>query len=262
MKIATWNINGVKARMDSAVAWLKEADPDVACFQEIKCVDEAFPADVFEGLGYNVAVHGQKGFNGVAMLAKQPFDEVAVRGLPGDEADTHARYIEVCVAHTSGGIVRIGNLYLPNGNPVGTDKFAYKLAWMRRLQARTADLLELEEPFLLLGDYNVIPEPIDAKNPQAWTSDALFQPETRAAYRSLVNLGMTDAVRACLPGPGQFTFWDYQAGAWQKDHGIRIDHILVSPQAADRLVAAGIDKFTRGWEKPSDHVPVWIELSA
>jgi exodeoxyribonuclease-3 len=262
MKIATWNINGIKARMDSALAWLKEADPDVACFQEIKCVDEAFPAGVFEDLGYNVAVHGQKGFNGVAVLAKQPFDEVTVRGLPGDAADTHARYIEVCVAHTGGGIVRIGNLYLPNGNPVGTDKFTYKLAWMRRLQARTADLLELEEPFLLLGDYNVIPEPIDAKNPQAWTTDALFQPETRAAYRALVNLGMTDAVRACLPGPGHFTFWDYQAGAWQKDHGIRIDHILASPQAADRLVAAGIDKFTRGWEKPSDHVPVWIELSA
>jgi exodeoxyribonuclease III len=186
---------------------------------------------------------------------------VSVRGLPGDEADLHARYIEVCVAR-AGGIVRIGNLYLPNGNPIGTDRFAYKLAWMRRLRKRAADLLELEEPFVMMGDYNVIPEPIDAKNPQAWTEDALFQPETRAAYRSLVNLGLTDALRACLPGPGVYTFWDYQAGAWQKDHGIRIDHILASPQAADRLVAAGVDKFTRGWEKPSDHVPVWIELDA
>ena len=261
MKIATCNINGVRARLEGAVTWLKETSPDVACFQEIKSVDEAFPAGAFEDLGYNVAVHGQKGFNGVAILSKRPFDEVAVRGLPGDEADTHARYIEVVVAH-AGGVVRIGNLYLPNGNPIGTDKFAYKLAWMQRLRERTADLLKLEEPLLLVGDYNVIPESADAKNPQAWTEDALFQPETRAAYRSLVNLGLTDAVRACHPGPGVQTFWDYQAGAWQKDHGIRIDHILASPQAADRLVTAGIDKFTRGWEKPSDHVPVWIELDA
>ena len=261
MKIATWNINGVRARLEGAVTWLKETSPDVACFQEIKSVDEAFPAAAFEELGYNVAVHGQKGFNGVAILSKLPLDEVAVRDLPGDEADTHARYIEVIVAR-KGGVVRIGNLYLPNGNPIGTDKFAYKLAWMRRLRKRAADLLELEEPFVLMGDYNVIPEPVDAKNPQAWTEDALFQPVTRAAYRSLINLGFTDALRACLPGPGIYTFWDYQAGAWQKDHGIRIDHILASPQAADRLVAAGVDKFTRGWEKPSDHVPVWIELDA
>jgi exodeoxyribonuclease III len=261
MKIATWNINGVRARLEGAVTWLKETSPDVACFQEIKSVDEAFPAEAFEELGYNVAVHGQKGFNGVAILSKQPFDEVAVRGLPGDAADTHARYIEVIVARKDG-VVRVGNLYLPNGNPIGTDKFAYKLAWMQRLRQRTAELLELEEPFLLVGDYNVIPEPADAKNPQAWTEDALFQPETRAAYRSLLNLGLTDTVRACHPGPGLYTFWDYQAGAWQKDHGIRIDHILASPQATDRLVAAGIDKFTRGWEKPSDHVPVWVELDA
>jgi exodeoxyribonuclease III len=263
MKIATWNINGVKARIDSALTWLKEAAPDVACFQEIKCTDEAFPAEAFEALGYNVAVHGQKGFNGVAILSKRPLDEVAVKGLPGDEADTHSRYIEAVVPRPeshNGGVVRIANLYLPNGNPIGTDKFAYKLAWMKRFEARTRELLALEEPFLLLGDYNVIPEPIDAKNPQAWTEDALFQPETRAAFRALLNLGLTDAVRACLPGPGVYTFWDYQAGAWQKDHGIRIDHILASPQAADRLVSAGVDKFTRGWEKPSDHVPVWVEL--
>jgi len=260
MKIATWNINGVKARIESAVTWLKEAEPDVACFQEIKSVTEAFPAEPFEELGYNLAVHGQKGFNGVAILSKRPFDEIAVRGLPGDDSDAHARYIEVCVPY-AGGVVRVGNLYLPNGNPIGTDKFAYKLAWMRRFEARTRELLALEEPFLLLGDYNVIPEPIDAKNPQAWSEDALFQPETRSAFRALVNLGLTDVVRVCLPGPGVYTFWDYQAGAWQKDHGIRIDHILASPQAADRLVSAAIDKHTRGWEKPSDHVPVWVELS-
>jgi exodeoxyribonuclease III len=262
MKIATWNINGVKARLEGAITWLKEASPDVACFQEIKSVTEAFPAEPFEELGYNVAVHGQKGFNGVAIVSKRPLDEVAVRGLPGDEADDHARYIEVVISADSGGVVRVGNLYLPNGNPVGTDKFTYKLAWMRRLNERARDLLRLEEPFVLLGDYNVIPEPVDAKNPQAWTEDALFQPETRAAYRSLLNLGLVDAVRACHPQAGLYTFWDYQAGAWQKDHGIRIDHILVSPQAADRLAGAGVDKFTRGWEKPSDHVPVWIELAA
>jgi exodeoxyribonuclease III len=260
MKIATWNINGVKARLEGAITWLKEASPDVACFQEIKSVTEAFPSEAFEDLGYNVAVHGQKGFNGVAIVSKQPFDEVSVRGLPGDEADTHARYIEVVVARPTG-VVRVGNLYLPNGNPIGTDKFSYKLAWMQRLRAHARDLLALEEPFVLVGDYNVIPEPIDAKNPQAWTGDALFQPETRAAYRSLLNLGLVDTVRACQPQPGLYTFWDYQAGAWQKDHGIRIDHILASPQAADRLRLAGVDKFTRGWEKPSDHVPVWIELA-
>jgi len=259
MKIATWNINGVKARIEAAVTWLKEAEPDVACFQEIKSTTETFPLEPFEALGYNVAVHGQKGFNGVAILSKRPFDEVVVRGLPGDEADQHARYIEVLVPR-SGGVVRVGNLYLPNGNPIGTDKFAYKLAWMKRLAARTHELLALEEPFLLLGDYNVIAEAADAKNPQAWTEDALFQPETRAAYRALLNLGLTDAVRACLPGPGLYTFWDYQAGAWQKDHGIRIDHILASPQAADRIEGAGVDKHTRGWEKPSDHVPVWVEI--
>jgi exodeoxyribonuclease-3 len=158
-------------------------------------------------------------------------------------------------------VVRIANLYLPNGNPVGTDKFAYKLAWMRRLQEHTLGLLRLEEPLFVVGDFNVIPESVDARNPQAWANDALFQPETRAAFRSLLNLGLTDAVRTCYPEAGVYTFWDYQAGAWQKDHGIRIDHILMSPQATDRLKGAGVDKFTRSWEKPSDHVPVWVELA-
>src|SRR5690349_21108830 len=170
MRIATWNINGVKARLEGAVTWLKETSPDVACFQEIKSVNEAFPSQVFEDLGYNVAIHGQKGFNGVAIVSKRPFDEVAVRGLPGDPADSHARYIEVVVARPGGGIVRIGNLYLPNGNPVCTDKFAYKLDWMRRLRTHALELLALEEPMLLVGDYNVIPEPLDARNPEAWTT--------------------------------------------------------------------------------------------
>jgi exodeoxyribonuclease-3 len=261
MRIATWNINGIKARLEGALAWLKETQPDVACFQEIKCPDEAFPSEAFEALGYNLAVHGQKGFNGVAILSKRPLDEVSVRGLPGDEADTHSRYIEAVIPRAQGGIVRVACLYLPNGNPIGTDKFAYKLAWMRRLHDRVEGLLKLEEPLLLMGDFNVIPDLVDAKNPEAWLNDALFQPETRAAYRELLTLGLTDAVRACHPEPGVYTFWDYQAGAWQKDHGIRIDHVLLSPQAADRLDAAGIDKFTRSWEKPSDHVPVWVELS-
>ena len=259
MKIATWNINGVKARIDSAVTWLKEAEPDVACFQEIKSATEAFPAEPFEALGYNVAVHGQKGFNGVAILSKRPFDEIAVRGLPGDDGDAHARYIEVCVPR-AGGVVRVGNLYLPNGNPIGTDKFAYKLAWMKRFagaHARTAGSRGAVPPARRLQRH---PRAGRCQEPSAWTGDALYQPETRAAFRALLNLGLTDVVRACLPEPGIYTFWDYQAGAWQKDHGIRIDHILASPQAADRIVSAGVDKHTRAWEKPSDHVPVWVEL--
>ncbi len=259
MRIATWNINGVKARLDGAVTWLKETSPDVACFQEIKSVTEAFPKEPFEDLGYNLAVHGQKGFNGVAILSKRPIDEVAVRGLPGDEGDAQARYIEALIPFGRG-TVRVCNLYLPNGNPIGTDKFAYKLAWMKRLKAHIKGLLQLEEAFLVLGDFNVIPEPMDAKFPQAWTEDALFQPESRAAWREIVNLGLMDVLRACQPGAGVYTFWDYQAGAFQKDHGIRIDHILASPQAADLVLNAGIDKFTRSWEKPSDHVPVWVEL--
>ena len=259
MRIATWNVNSVRQRIGHLLAYLKEVQPDVLCLQEIKCLDEQFPRMEVEELGYNIETHGQKGFNGVAVLSKRPIDEVSVRGLPGDAADEHARYIEVCVPR-SGGILRIGNLYLPNGNPIGTDKFVYKLAWMKRFEVRVRALLELEEPFFLLGDYNVIPEEIDAKDPNAWRDDALFQPETRAGFRALLNLGLTDAVRTCLPGAGIYTFWDYQAGAWQKDRGIRIDHILASPQAADRIVAAGIDKFTRAWEKPSDHVPAWVEV--
>jgi len=258
MKVATWNINGVKARLDSALAYLRQAAPDVICLQEIKCVDEAFPKAAFEDLGYNVAVHGQKGFHGVAILSKLPFDEVAAR-LPGHEGDDHSRYIEATVS-AKGGVLKVGSLYAPNGNPIGTDKFAYKLGWLKRLQEHARTLLAEELPLVLAGDYNVIPEPADAKRPAAWQTDALFQPESRAAYRTLVNTGFTDAVRLCHPEPGLYTFWDYQAGAFQKDDGIRIDHLLLSPQAADRLVSAGVDRFTRAWEKPSDHVPAWVDL--
>jgi exodeoxyribonuclease-3 len=258
MKIATWNINGVKARSQSALTYLRQAAADIVCLQEIKSVDEGFPAAPFEELGYNVAVHGQKGFNGVAILSKLPFDDVT-RRLPGDDGDEQARFIEATVSVATGSL-KVASIYLPNGNPIGTEKFSYKLAWLRRLQAHARALLAEEVALVLAGDYNVIPEPEDAKRPDAWTQDALFQPESRAAYRCLVNDGLTDAVRLCHPQPGVYTFWDYQAGAFQKDDGIRIDHLLLSPQAADRLTSAGVDRFTRGWEKPSDHVPVWVEL--
>ncbi len=258
MKIATWNINGVKARIESLLTWLKSEEPDVVCLQEIKSVTEGFPAADIEALGYNVAVHGQKGFNGVALLSKHPLEDVR-RGLPGEPDEAQSRYIEALVTSPDL-VVRVGGLYLPNGNPIGTVKFEYKLAWMQRLEDHARALLALEEPLVLAGDYNVIPTPIDAKNPQAWLEDALFQPQSRAAFRRLEALGLTDAIRATAPGPGVYTFWDYQAGAWQKDNGIRIDHLLLSPEAADRLVAAGIDRETRGWERPSDHVPVWVDL--
>ncbi|MEM1045713.1 MAG: exodeoxyribonuclease III [Pseudomonadota bacterium] len=260
MKIATWNINGVKARIDNVLAWLKEAEPDIACLQEIKSVTEAFPTAAFEDLGYNLAVHGQKGFNGVAILSKLPLDEVIER-LPGDDADEQARFVE-CVVSTKSGALRVCCLYLPNGNPPNTEKYPYKLGWMDRLQARAESLLAAEETFVLAGDYNVIPEPADCYAPDAWIDDALFKPETRAAYRRLVNLGLTDAVRACSMHAPLYTFWDYQAGAWQKNNGIRIDHLLLSPRAADRLRGAAVDRHVRAWEKPSDHVPVWIDLAA
>jgi exodeoxyribonuclease-3 len=258
MKIATWNINGVKARLESALNYLHQERPDVICLQEIKSVDENFPAGAFEDLGYNVATHGQKGFNGVAILSKQPLDEVTPR-LPGDDKDDQARFIEATVSVPAGSL-KVASIYLPNGNPIGTEKFSYKLAWMKRLAQHARSLLAEEMPLVLAGDYNVIPEPADAKRPEAWTGDALYQPESRAMFRALINNGFTDAARQCHPAPGIYTFWDYQAGAFQKNNGIRIDHLLLSPQAADRLVSAGIDRFTRGWEKPSDHVPVWVEL--
>lgn len=258
MRIATWNINGVRARLDCALQWLREAQPDILCFQEIKCEDKAFPREAFEDLGYNVETHGQKGFNGVALLSKIPFDEVS-RGLPGNDEDGQARYIEG-VFSVGGQAIRVVSLYLPNGNPVDSDKFPYKLGWMDRLESRAAALLDAEEMFVLAGDYNVIPEPEDARYPDNWVGDALFRPESRGRFRRLVNLGLTEAFRACSTDPGQFTFWDYQAGAWQRNNGIRIDHLLLSPRAADRLRSARIDKHTRGWEKPSDHVPVVVDL--
>lgn len=259
MRIATWNVNSVKAHLDAVLNWLKEAQPDVVCLQEIKCEDEAFPAFEFEALGYTCAVHGQKTYNGVAILSKLLLEDVA-KGLPGDNNDEQARFVAATVIDGQLA-VRVASLYLPNGNPAPGPKYDYKLAWMKRLQdfARTA--MKTEEPLVLAGDYNVIPDARDAKNPKGWTEDALFLPATRAAFAELTSTGLTEAFRAQHPlTEGAYSFWDYQAGAWQKNNGIRIDHHLLSPQAADRLVSAEIHKHVRGWEKPSDHVPVVIEL--
>jgi exodeoxyribonuclease-3 len=259
MRIATWNINSIKQRLENAAAWLAERQPDIVCLQETKCVDDAFPREVFEGLGYNVAVHGQKAFNGVAILSKAPFDEVTAR-LPGDQQDVQARFLEVVVS-TASGAIRVASIYLPNGNPANSDKYSYKLKWMDRLIEYGSERMTLEEPFVMAGDYNVIPSPADARNPAAWVGDALFLPETRARFQALTHLGLTDAVRAGSDRTDLFTFWDYQAGAFQKNNGIRIDHVLLSPQAADRLVGATIDRHVRAWEKPSDHVPVVVDFA-
>ncbi|MDB5532984.1 MAG: Exodeoxyribonuclease, partial [Hyphomicrobiales bacterium] len=226
--------------------------------QELKCAEDTFPRVEVEAAGYNTYMTGQKTFNGVAILSKTPA-EVSY-GLPGDDSDVQARYVEAVVTHGTG-VVRVGSIYLPNGNPVGTDKYPYKLAWLDRLLRHTRGLLALEEPLVLAGDYNVIPEPRDAKDPDAWRNDALFLPQTRDAFRSLLNLGLTDALRATTDEAGVYTFWDYQAGAWQRNNGIRIDHLLLSPQAADRLQSVIVDQHVRGWEKPSDHVPVRIDLA-
>lgn len=259
MKIATWNVNSIKARLDNALAWFREANPDIVCLQELKCEDHAFPVQAFEDLGYNVLVHGQKTYNGVAILSKLKPEDVR-RGLPGEDDDTQARYIETVFTRKSG-VVRVASIYLPNGNPLGTEKFDYKLRWMDRLRAHAKALLKLEEPLVLAGDYNVIPTPLDARFPENWTGDALFQPESRAKFRTLLNLGFADAVRLVHGDePGLYTFWDYQAGAWQRNNGIRIDHLLLSPQAADLIKTARIDREVRTQDKPSDHVPVVIEL--
>ncbi|MZR13878.1 exodeoxyribonuclease III [Maritimibacter sp. DP07] len=267
MKIASFNINGIKARLPAVTDWIEEARPDVAIFQEIKSIDENFPREHFEDLGYNVETHGQKSFNGVALISKFPLEDV-VRGLPGADGtgrdgadDAEARYIEATVVGDAGA-VRICGLYLPNGNPVGDEKFAYKLRWMERLEARARALLALEEPFLMAGDYNVIPQAEDAARPDAWRDDALFQPESRGAFWRLQNLGLTDAFRAVNQAPEQYTYWDFQRGAWQRNDGIRIDHFLLSPQCADLLEDCRIDKEVRAREKPSDHVPIWVKLAA
>lgn len=255
MRIATFNINGVSARLPRLIEWLQAFQPEVAGLQEIKCMDERFPRLEIEALGYHLETFGQKGFNGVALLSHAPLRHV-LRGLPGDESDEQARYIQAEVD----GIV-IGNLYLPNGNPQPGPKFDYKLAWMDRLIAHAAKLLAAERPVVLMGDYNVCPRDEDVFSLAAMADDALVQPQSRARYRALMHLGFTDAIRAVQPEGRAYTFWDYQAGAWPKDHGLRIDHLLLSPQAADRLIESGIDRKTRGKEKASDHTPAWVTLA-
>ena len=259
MKIATFNINGIKARFEGLSEWLTTSAPDVALLQEIKSVDENFPRTELEDLGYIVETHGQKSFNGVAILSKLPLEDVT-RGLPGDDSDEQARWIEATVMGDKA--VRVCGLYLPNGNPVPGPKYDYKLAWMERLKTRAEALLAAEEPAVMAGDYNIIPQDEDAAKPEAWREDALARPESRDAFRRILNLGFTEAFRACHPGPGHYSFWDYQRGAWDRNDGIRIDHHLLTPQAADLLQDCWIETDVRGREKPSDHTPVWIELEA
>jgi exodeoxyribonuclease III len=256
VKIATWNVNSIKARLPRVTEWLAGARPDVALLQETKAVDEAFPREEIEELGYNVALNGQKTYNGVAILARRPIEDV-FRDLPGDDEDEHARYIEATVAG-----VRVASIYLPNGNPTSdAAKYGYKLAWMQRLRARAQELLAEEHCLVLGGDYNVCPTDLDVYDPAGWADDALCRPESRAGFRALCYLGFTEAWRALHPAETGYSFWDYQGGAWQKDHGLRIDHLLLSPQAADRLQDCAIDRGPRGRERPSDHTPVWCELA-
>lgn len=259
MKVASYNINGVRARLPRVLQWLDESRPDVAMLQEIKCVDEQFPRQEFEDRGYSVEIHGQKSFNGVAILSKPPLEDVQ-KGLPGDDGDTQARWLEATVL---GDVpVRVCCLYLPNGNPAPGPKYDYKLAWMERLRNRAGDILAMEEASLLAGDFNVIPQAEDAETPEAWEQDALYLYETRRAWRRIVNLGFTDALRARSQQPSTYTFWDFQRGAWERNDGVRIDHILLTPQCADLLTDCQIDRHVRGWERPSDHVPIWAELRA
>jgi exodeoxyribonuclease-3 len=264
IRIATFNVNSIKAHIVNVTNWLKTARPDVVLLQEIKTTDDGFPRLEIEDLGYNIAAVGQKTYNGVAILSKHPLT-VEQKALPGHPGDEQARYIEGLIEAPDSGkgkrtILRVASIYLPNGNPSGTEKFTYKLAWMERLRAHAADLLKLEEVLVLGGDYNVAPADEDVYDPEGWRDDALCKPESRRAFRMLLNLGYTDAIRALHTQPHFYTFWDYQAGRWQRDEGLRIDHLLLSPQAADRLSESGVDRDPRGKDKPSDHTPVWCEL--
>ena len=261
MRIASWNVNSIRQRLTPLLAFLREAAPDVLCLQELKCETAAFPRAEIEDAGYNALVHGQKTFNGVAILSRRPIEE-AVVGLPGMTDDAQARYLEAIVSCENGGALRVASIYAPNGNPVDSPKYPYKLAFMEALTAHAAGLLKLEEPTALVGDYNIIPDARDVYDPAAWTQDALFRPESRAAFQRLINLGYVDALRSVTDAPGLYTFWDYQAGAWPKNRGLRIDHLLLSPRAADCLASVEIAKNLRDGEKPSDHVPIFADLKA
>ena len=258
MRITCWNVNSLKARLDHVLDYCRSGHTDCLLLQELKLTDEAFPHDEFSAIGWNAAAHGQKTYNGVAILSRHDITDV-MKGLPclteDDKADEQSRYIEATVAG-----FRVGSIYLPNGNPCPGPKFDYKLAWRKRLHSRAQALFAEEIPAVLGGDYNVMPQEIDCYDPSAWAGDALWHMDSRAAFFSLLNLGYTDAIRAIHPQSAQYSYWDYQAGAWQRDNGIRIDHLLLSPEASSRLKHAGIDKRPRGLERPSDHTPVWVEV--
>jgi exodeoxyribonuclease III len=256
MKIATYNVNGINGRLPVLLRWLNESQPDVACLQELKTSDEKFPEDAINGAGYNAIWHGQKSWNGVAVLAKNRYDLKEVgRGLPGDPGDAQSRYIEAMV----NGIL-ICCLYLPNGNPAPGPKFDYKLAWMDRLHLKARRLVKLNKPVILTGDYNVVPTDMDAYKPERWMKDAVFFPESKAAFQKLLKQGWTDAIRKLYPDKKIFTYWDYFRNAFSRDAGIRMDHFLLSPGLERRLISGGVDREVRGWEKTSDHAPVWIEI--
>lgn len=256
MKIATYNVNGVNGRLPVLLRWLTETSPDVACLQELKAPQEKFPEEAIKEAGYNAIWHGQKSWNGVAILAKNAQPEETRRDLPGDDEYMHSRYIEGVVNG-----ITIGCLYLPNGNPAPGPKFDYKLRWFERLTNHASQLLSTGKPVILTGDYNAIPTEADAYKPERWVKDALFFPETRSAFKNLVSQGWTDAIRDLYPEETIYTFWDYFRNAYGRNAGIRIDHFLLSPQLKGRLVAAGVDREVRGWEKTSDHAPVWIEIA-
>lgn len=257
MRIATWNVNSINARLEAVTSWLAQAAPDVALLQELKCVNEKFPREAIEALGYNVEVFGQKSYNGVAILSKFPLSDLR-RGLEGEADDDQARYIEAVVEAKTP--IRVASIYLPNGNPIGTEKFDYKIRFLERLRVHARNLLDYEEILVLGGDYNVIPRDQDCHDPATWVNDALTQPQSRAGWQALKNLGLACAYDLSSLPDHAYTFWDYQAGAWPRNHGIRIDHHLLSPQAADRFLGLCIEKQVRDGEKPSDHVPVVLEL--
>jgi exodeoxyribonuclease-3 len=255
MRIATYNVNGVNGRLPILLRWLQETTPDIVCLQELKAPQEKFPEQAIAELGYNALWHGQKSWNGVAILTKGTDITEIRKVLPGDTEDIHSRYIEAEV----NGLI-IGCLYLPNGNPAPGPKFDYKLKWFERLQVHAAELMESKKPVILTGDYNVMPTELDVYKPEKWVNDALFRPETRDAFQKLMSQGWTDAIRTLYPDEKIYTFWDYFRNAYGRDAGLRIDHFLLSPKVAKKLTAAGVDKHVRGWGKTSDHAPVWIEL--
>ena len=256
MKIATYNVNGINGRLPVLLRWLSESTPDIVCLQELKAPQEKFPEAAIKDAGYNALWHGQKSWNGVAILSRNEQPQEVRRALPGDDEDSHSRYIEAMV-----GNMVIGCLYLPNGNPAPGPKFDYKLQWFERLAKHAADLLKSGKPVVLTGDYNVMPTEIDVYKPERWLDDALFRPETRSAFKKLVEQGWTDAIRKLYPDEIIYTFWDYFRNAYGRNAGLRIDHFLLSPQLDKRLIAGGVDRNVRGWEKSSDHAPVWIELA-